>query len=170
MKKNKGFSLVEILVVIAIMAVMVSAVALSYNIIDKANVAKAARTYDTAIDTARNMSMAKGPDAGVLILSMSGGKLYYQIGETSEKKEICGPMISVTVMIDSPYSSRSGGIAMADGAEYRLYFNSAGTLYLGYTGGTCTNVTKLIFSRGDRHIEVILYKETGKHTTNFWYA
>lgn len=56
---NRGFSLVELLVVVAIMGVMVGVASLSYVVVSKSNVKKAASLIDDAISSCRERAMTK---------------------------------------------------------------------------------------------------------------
>ena len=56
---NRGFSLVELLVVVAIMGIMVGIASLSYVVVSKSNVKKTAGFIADAISECRERSMTK---------------------------------------------------------------------------------------------------------------
>ena len=56
---NRGFSLVELLVVVAIMGIMVGVASLSYVVVSKSNVKKTAGFIDDAISECRERAMTK---------------------------------------------------------------------------------------------------------------
>lgn len=57
-KKNRGFSLLELLVVIIIIGVLVSASLISVGLIQRTNVKKAAQTVDNSLTMARTKAMS----------------------------------------------------------------------------------------------------------------
>ena len=69
---NRGFSLVELLVVVAIMGIMVGIASLSYVVVSKSNVKKTAGFIADAISECRERSMTNGVLRSVTVLS----KLY----------------------------------------------------------------------------------------------
>lgn len=156
MKNNKGFSLMELLIVVVIAAIMVGFVTITMAIVTNADASKAANAFDTAINTSRIQCMAKGTDAGQLILSSQDGFLYYQIGLDGPLEKICTPAISVNVITNS---SVSEGDAMPDGDIGVISFNSAGMV----KNINSDTIIGMRFSRGNRTMETVLYPETGKH-------
>lgn len=83
-KINKGFSYIELIVVIGIMAVMVGMASLSISIISRNNVTKAAEKLESAVNQARTTTMAKGSKNGCLEISTDGSAFYYYIGNPGE--------------------------------------------------------------------------------------
>lgn len=155
---NKGFSLIELIVVIAIMAVAIGLVTITYSIVNNANVSKAANTLDTAFNKARIQSMAKGTDAGQLTVWVSYGVLYYTIGDPAVET----PTAVNSNVIDISYTDTNGTtfghVDFMPAVTYR--FNSAGMVMTsGYS------VRQFEFSHDTRKVDVIFYLETGKHTT-----
>ncbi len=163
---NSGFSLLELLIVIAILSIMLVGAVWGFNIVNNANVAKAANNFENVLDTARAQAMAKGPDAGMLTFTMVGGKLFYQMGDpaTAERIELCASAVTVSYFF-SDYASRSGGNVFADGTTVTLIFNQDGTV----RQSPPNTFTKMIFSHGSRNSEVILYTETGDNKSAMFY-
>lgn len=162
---NKGYSLVEVMIVIALLCLLTGLAVLSYASINNANVSKAANNLDSAFAAARAESMAKGADAGQLTLSMQHGKLYYQIGDptTATMQLISNSNILVYYQYNDPIS-RNFANQWVDGVTIVVRFNSAGMVET-----TGTDLTKVIFKYDTRNMEVILYPETGKHETGLFY-
>lgn len=159
LRSNKGFSLIELIVVIAIMAVAVGLVTITYTIVHNANVAKAANMLDTAFNKARIQSMAKGADAGQLTVWIQGGVMYYTIGDPATET----PTAVNSAVIDISYSE-NGTSWVGPGVDmpqvvYR--FNSAGMVI--QSGGYLPR--EFMFSHGNRRVAVIFFLETGKHMT-----
>ncbi len=157
LSSNKGFSLIELLVVVAIMAVAVGLITITYVIVHNANVAKAANTLDTAFNKARIQSMAKGTEAGKLTLWMQGGVLYYTIGD----KAVESPTAVNNATIDIQYSDGASWSGSIDDMSDVVYcFNSAGMVIQ-----DSALPQEFEFSHGTRKVAVIFYLDTGKHTT-----
>lgn len=160
LSSNKGFSLVELLVVVAIMAVATGLVSITYTLITNANVSKAANTLDTAFNKARVESMAKGPDAGQLTVWSTSGILYYTIGDPATETPIAVNNAS------TDFWCHVGGSIYPPNTDippmiYR--FNSAGIVM---PSSWISDYYE--FSNGNRRVDVIFYLDTGKHTTKIY--
>lgn len=157
LSSNKGFSLIELLVVVAIMAVAVGLITITSVIVNNANVAKAANTLDTAFNKARVQSMAKGTEAGKLTVWMTDGTVYYTIGDPAVETPTA--VNSAVINVDYIYTNGTPGTSPAMPAvTYR--FNSAGMVIQ-----DPDLVGEYVFSRGTRRVAVIFYLDTGKHMT-----
>ncbi len=158
LSSDKGFSLIELIVVIAIMAVAVGLVTITYTLVHNANVAKAANTLDTAFNKARIQSMAKGTDAGQLTVWITDGVMYYTIGDSAVET----PTAVNSAVIDIGYGYGSTWIDNMDLTPPAVYrFNSAGMVI---QSGTPVP-QEYSFTYGNRSVHVIFYLDTGKHTT-----
>ncbi len=159
LSSDKGFSLIELIVVIAIMAVAIGLVTITYTLVHNANVAKAANTLDTAFNKARIQSMAKGTDAGQLTVWITGGVMYYTIGDP----DIETPTAVNSAVIGITYTDTNGvTFSNAENMPRAIYrFNSAGMVI---QSGTLLP-QEVDFFYGTRRVKVIFYLDTGKHTT-----
>lgn len=165
---NSGFSLIELLVVIAVMGILTTVAAVSINIVNNANASKAANRFEALLNNSRVTSMTQGTEAGKLIITKENGKVYGQIGEHGEKELICSSSVKVyfnqyTTVVS--YSLRQMATEMADGDRHVIKFQTSGVAKDMITDNTDTDVNfcKMIFSNGNRNIEVVLYRQTGKH-------
>lgn len=154
---NKGFSLVELMVVIAIMAVATGLVSITYSLVHNANVSKAANTLDTVFNKARVQSMAKGTDAGQLTLWIDDDNiLYYTIGDPE------GTGTAVNSGTTEVRYGRSGVSTTYDSMDPITYrFNSAGMV----TSSGTSLPDYFEFFYGTRRVGVRFYLDTGKHET-----
>ncbi|MCR4936673.1 MAG: type II secretion system GspH family protein [Lachnospiraceae bacterium] len=139
LKCNKGFSLAEMLVVIAIMAILTGGAVASISIINNANVNKAAQTLDDAFSKARSNGMARGDSTYTFNLSMIGNDLYASYGGATEK--ISG-----------------GGVSVSLPATTSFWFGADGSVR-----GTAAVSENVIFTRGDRSAKFWFYRITGEH-------
>ena len=81
-KNNRGFSLVEVIVAMLIMSIMASTAVLSYNVVRKRNVQKAAQNLSEALEQARLSALAKnGEYETVLLVYFNGTNYIAQIAD-----------------------------------------------------------------------------------------
>lgn len=160
---NSGFTLLELLIVMAISIVLLSLVTVTIAVVNNADANKAARTFSTVIARARAESMAKGTDAGQLTITMEGGRLLYQLGDpaTAPKEEISSAMIGVEVVYNDSTDAAIAGTTLTDGFTYTIRFSTSGLVE---RPAGADILTKLIFSRGNRRVSTVLYS-TGKNET-----
>lgn len=163
---NKGFTLIELLVVLAIVAIITTMAGLTIATVNNANVSKAAANFEALINRSRSQSIAMGPDAGRLVITCENGKVYGTIG-TGDKELICNKQIKVyfgdiSVGGGNPYDVTAPYLTtpMADGDSYIVEFTSSGSVRKNDAGG---NLCKLLFVRNKKQVEVVLYRQTGKH-------
>ena len=106
-KNNKGFSYVEMIIVIAIMALMVGMITLSIGMVNRNNVSRAGDKLATMIDKARVSAMTKGPKKGFLNIALVDGAVYAAVGEQmftatdvkTKGEKICNDKIIVDVRV-----------------------------------------------------------------------
>lgn len=154
---NKGFSLLELLIVVALFSVMVGFASLTIAMVNNADVAKCANTYDSALDKAKTQCMSKGTDRGQLILTKQNGGLYYRIGDEAYNTKICSAQVKFQIeYTDSSIKTQDD---FSDGTDIAsISFNSAGMVIK-----NAVNIKSITFSNNNRRIASILYNETGKH-------
>lgn len=132
-KNNKGISLFEMLIVLAIMSVVTGLAALSLSLVNSANVSKAADTYAAAVNTARTTSMAKGTALGTLhVVKEGSGAVYYYIGnDPTVRHMICKNPVETS---------------LPAGNTLDVTFNSAGMVTSGGNVSFLCNKKKAIVS------------------------
>ena len=165
-KRNAGFTLVELIIVLAVSAILLSILLISYNVVNNANVQKSARRLDTIIRVARTRTMAKGLEAGKLTLYEDHGKIYAALGTDPDKIQtelICNSGVTMTALqCQTDYTVTAGGIDIP-AAGLTIQFSTNGTLQ-NFTDTPPYN--KFILTRGNKRFEVIVYTETGTVDTN----
>ena len=167
---NKGFSLVEVLVVITIMIILVGVAALSFSIVSNANVSKAANSLNSTFATARSTCMAKGVDEGTLTLKIIEGKLYAYIGSEaeghaatkSEMQQISSNGMTITL---GNASNAVGGLLLSDGYEVKYQFSPSGSLIGATSSDACV---AYLFMNKKRGASMFFYPETGRHDVGIW--
>lgn len=152
-KSNKGFSLLELLIVITVSMILVGGAALGISLLHNANVNAAAARLETAFNSARSISMAKGQNAGALTLRRVGDSIYAYIGDpvygrgdtvtTSEMELICTGALTAHCWADMGGGSDEPdltGFHLDDATDisdkFTLCFNSAGQMLKYNEGGS----------------------------------
>ena len=77
---NKGFSYVEMIVVIAIMALMVGMITISIGMVNRNNINRASEKLESIVDKARVSAMTKGTKNGFLNVAVVDGAVYAAAG------------------------------------------------------------------------------------------
>ncbi len=175
---NDGVTLIEILIVIAVSAVLVGIAGLSLSMINSANTSKSATSLKSLIDKARTVSMARGASTGAITVVQFGSDgTYVQIG-SNDREKIAGGGIDA-------YVGQNAGTTNAEGysipiestagltplSSIELEFNTAGmvTKVNGADIPDPSLIYYFAFKKGDRVNAVILYPVTGKTENIAWF-
>ena len=78
---NKGLSYLELVLVIAIMAIVVGFTTISINTVNHNNVSRSSDNLYTVLNKARNTAMTKGTKYGWITFTNKNNVVYYRIGE-----------------------------------------------------------------------------------------
>ncbi|MCR5251209.1 MAG: GspH/FimT family protein [Lachnospiraceae bacterium] len=154
---NKGMSIMELLLVMAISLMILTMVVISYNVVNNANTTKAAKRLENVLKTARVAAMSRGQDAGVVKLSTENGRLFAYVGEgaaAAKKELICNANVAVSV---SDVEGVAPPIAdtPTDGTVY-VSFNTNGRIR-----ESRTDAYYFILARGEKAYKVVVSKYTG---------
>lgn len=139
---NKGISIIELIIVIAILAIMVGVSTVSMRVVSNKNVEKAARTFEKCIDQARVVSMAKGRHTGRMLLAV-----------TTNNELVCGINGQIVTICDEDLiqvNNLVGGTT--------IEFNTAGQI-VSWVG---CNPDDIEFVKGNKKVTVKLQKFSGK--------
>ena len=158
---NKGISYVEMIIVIAIIAILTTLGTVTISVVNNANLNKASSGLQQAIASARAQSMARGSDAGKLHVYAKTGGIYYTIG-TSGEEQICNGVPKVFNVGSSSVSTHELSGAFND---FYIVFDSAGMINESLSTG-CPQ--KIVFNKGRRFNYVYIYKLTGKTETGMY--
>ncbi len=154
---NKGFSYVELILVLAIMSLMIAMIGLSYGLVTRNNVTKAAAKMESLFNTARITSLSKGSEAGALNFRAENGIIYYGIGKYDA----------------DPDHNEVEWVKFAQSPVYVTLSNSGGNVDLGTSVVTfkynpssgafkACPYSSLILSNGRTSSTLVLYSNTGK--------
>lgn len=169
---NKGVTLIEIIIVIAIMAVLSTVAGLSLYIVNSANTNKSANALKSLIDKTRNEAMAYG-NATMTISSTGNGTSV--VVKTSSGKELCNEIIAADFLDAYMYYSTSATMTPVDisGAmngsltNISISFNSVGSVNSIVVDGELKDdvnarLIEVGFKRGKHFDGAVVYPVTGK--------
>lgn len=170
--RNKGFSLIEFVVVMAIGAILVGLAAISVSVIHRATVTKAGNLISSTLSSARMASMAHGTDNGKFTLAQSGGIYTVQIGDGEPKPignstlELYIDPVSTAFDADGNMQggTKTGSIIFSGPLE--IEYEVSGAIKSITCGGIDVGRIVVTDSHRSRAVEIFIYQETGKHIKN----
>lgn len=156
-KRNKGLTLVEILIAISVFSVLVGVGGLAVSTIKRANFKKAAETVQRAVATSRTACMAKGSAKGAILFNTRpNGSVVVKDTDAGEKLVCNG---SITVSYIAGYNLPNSGATPVNANI--LEFNTDGTVKT-FDGADTGAKYYLRSNDGSLQAEVIIYPITGK--------
>ena len=154
-KNNRGFSYVEMILVIAIIAILIGLVGLSMGLIDRTNISKATSNLESAMNRARTTSMARGSNAGKIEIVNVDGWYYYSIGGGEQVKLVAEP-----VSIGWYYGTDFVPLDSSGDSLTLKFVPSTGAFEKETVSGEyCTSI--VLYNEG-KESTLILYPQTGK--------
>ena len=160
---NKGFSLVELLIVIAILGIVGSGTFMGFNVLHNANVGNSAGTINSTLSAVRMNNMSKVQTQYLQIYRV-GGYNYYRVADKPNidfsyklhKLGTSSTNVSYTTTNSIRITDNNGiSISFTRSGECVLY-NSAGTLQTAEING-------LTFFNGERDKSIRILSAVGKH-------
>lgn len=159
MKNNKGFSLVELIVVIALIAVLSGLVAISASAVLGTQVKAATKNIETEIKKARNLTMGK--DRVVLKLYKADDGYYADIIPNDDaSKAVTKKVGKQKVTVEYSYSTDGSDLKTLDSNGVVIEFDRSSGEVKKDDDGNCVRVIKITKNKTVRTIT--LYQETGK--------
>ena len=178
MKNNKGFSLIELIVVVAIMAIMGSFIFFSFGLLTGQDARKCANNLSTVLDKEKNYALTKSAetDCCVEIESTADGyRAKYYVPQKAigagtnmmEEEEIGKPSVTIRCYYDDNFEDASVGdykstLAVSDILTI-TYDRVSGAVKEIKLNGSTENINKIQIEKG-RTYEIRLFTATGKHT------
>ena len=155
MKNNKGFTYVELILVIGIMVLVTGLVTISIGLISRNNVTKAGDKISSKVSEARMMTIAKGVEKGAAILEYQNGNYYCVLD--GEQYKVASDPISISVIKDD-----GTVISVADAGSVPIKFSrNTGGLY---SSNTDYDILRIENSSGGKKVEYKFQKISGKLT------
>ena len=166
MKKNQGLSLIELVVVIAIMSLLVGLVAISVTVLSRQKVGNAASDVKSLLQTAQTIAMSKD-DCHVEIQVINGSVVFTTYSSASSIIDKVTLDKKITVKI-----SYNGGSNMNSCGAVGLYYErESGSFTNSYVNGSTGNpktgtsvdaIRWIEFTNGSKSVRLNLTKLTGK--------
>lgn len=157
MKKNEGFSLVELIVVIAILAVLGAGAVMGVGMLGGWQVKECVSLLDGGLNETRTEALSK--QTAYLTISCDENGSYYMEVTGKPKEKLAGDKITIT------YTTDAGDEETAITAEQPLslsYDRSSGAfLPMKDTDVYCTAIC--VRMGEERSVSIKLIKSTGKH-------
>ncbi len=103
--RNKGFSYVEMIIVLAIMGVMVALLSITVGTVNRNNALRASEQLESYVNNARANALTKGTTRGVLSIAKDSTGVYAYVGEKqytvdnvkNKGDKVCNGKVEVTV-------------------------------------------------------------------------
>lgn len=154
-KNNKGFSYVEMILVLAIIAILIAMIGLSMGLVSRTNISKATSNLESAMNRARTTSMARGSDDGAIKITNIDGWYYYSIGGGEQVKLVAEP-VSIGWYYGSDFVSLDSS---GDSLTLKFVPSTGAFRAESVTGEYCTSI---VLYNEDKSSSLILYPQTGK--------
>lgn len=170
---DKGVTLIEIIIAIAISAVLVALAGLSLSVIMGADTNKSAKALESMIVRSKSECMGKA-DKGAITISPTGSGMKAKIGSGADES-ICPRRVKTyftQLATDEPVEST--GLMNPLGSNVVLEFGSDGSVKSVTVGGGSASTAKSMmyefaFKRGNRVDAVAVYASTGKTEYVSWF-
>ncbi len=178
MRDNRGFSLVEVMVAIAIIGVLVGASTLSINMISRANVEKGMQLVESTMGKLQTECTSKSKPTYMYIYQDTSDKDYYMklsktlhtsvasvVSDGAEAEMIESSTVKMYYIVSETDNGVAGGPHIIEGNSFvAITYNKSDSSVIGYANGS-KKITKLgaVEAYGSkRQARVDIAYETGK--------
>ena len=158
---NRGFSLVELIVVVAIGAILIGASILSIASISGTAAKQCARNIESILNKTRVTTMGKDTAAIELYKDGSDGAYYYEVTVTNGKGETTAETKKIgRSNLEIRYSTTFNNASKLDVSNpIKIEFDRS-------SGAEKTDIGKIWVKHGSTEKTITIYKETGKIECN----
>lgn len=166
-KNNKGFSYVEMILVLAIVAIMMGMITLSLGMVNRANINRGAEHLESYLERARTQSMARNQLRGTLTISCVDGAYYCYVGDPAYASSNSELLISAPSVQIGYYVNGGTSMEILDSGEtLRIMYSSASGAFqpISTSGSTAEYCTSIVIMNGDKSRTIVLHTATGKCT------
>lgn len=163
MKKDRGFSLIELLVVVAVMSVLVALLSVTINVVFSQRVSSAASDTKSLFQAAQTVAMSK--DNCYVSLSVNGDGDIEITSYSSTTKQLDSVIVEDNIAVTLEIGGTAYTVSGSDDYQIR-YIRESGAFDTVYINGVDTGkyCTKITMSKGSKTEVLQLSKLTGKIT------
>jgi len=172
-KDNKGFSLVELIIVVAIMAVLTGFIFFSFSLLTGQEARQCAVNLSTALDKEKNYALTRSGTADCYLEITKETDGYYAAYYAPKNALVDGTGSGDFVLLDKEKIGKqrvsisceiNGSTVVLTGSPLRITYNRiTGAFKNVSAGGSSGSCEKITVELG-RTYEFTLYPATGKHT------
>ena len=171
---NKGFSLIEVIVAIAIMSIVAGIGSLSFSAARRQDVTRAAKSVDSLLSQVRMDNMSKAnveymyiyinTDKDAYCYKLSNSKVNSVAAIQSlpdEEVEICSDSIVISA------GTETSTATITDNGYVAISFEKSTGAFKCYdslSGSSETTIEQMLFKRGRKTSKIVMASETGKHS------
>gem|GEM_PF-1550503 len=167
MKNNKGMSMIEIILVLAILALLSTGMLTGINYIQYGNTKKCSNLIDSALDKVRIDAMSKAEKPYLYLYEFEGSYYMLESAETTPTLDSSGTKLG-NRQVRLYYSTDPGGVAEIT-SSIPLHYMKIG--FVKSTGGIAQNADnsyydEILIKNGagtETRYTITLIKATGKH-------
>ncbi len=162
---NQGFSLVELIIIVAIMAVLVGIFTMGYSVISSKSVDQCAKRMEAVLENCRNTTMGKLTCSVSFYVSVDKIMVDKEVNGEHTYSEIGGKDIQVKYIYYNESGGGSAGESVLSTTPIKITFNRAsGSLEKQPAGAGVDYVTGFQVTNGNKTLTVSIDKLTGRVT------
>lgn len=161
---NRGFSLVELIIVVLIMAILAGGAVMSVSVIHDADVPAASKKLVAALTSARSYTTSKSRDTIWLELYKESGGYYVQICQGDKSTPASAEVLSKEKIGGSLLTLKIKELK-ADGTAHEVNITDSNSVKFNFikaTGALTENYTDITITNGGKTENIIVIKETGR--------
>ncbi len=166
-RNNKGFSYVEFILVIAIIAILIGLAGLTIGLVSRNNITRGIEKVGSSLNQARSTAMARGSERGAIEISFDGKHYYCYVGDvtSSDKDNLKTEFATAPVEVGYYVEGDSEFHPVTQSAPLVLKYNQSTGAFLPMASGK--NCKTIELRRDDKTATIVLYPATGKNELTY---
>lgn len=166
MHNNKGVTLMEMLIVLALIAILSGLAGLSLSMINSSSVDKAAVMLNSSIEKGRYAAMAKGAAHGTINVTKAG-ETNIRIDGVKEEM-LANSSVQVWFSASTAVVENTGAMTPFTSTDITFKSNGMVDTIFGAPASPA-RIYEIAFKKGKKVSAVVIYPATGKTKTIGWY-